>query len=118
MQSGCGDHLIVTGAFYTVTDLIVTGVFYTVTGTRGSEKTGVSRFIPGCAVFCLFFCFVLFCFCFVCFLFLLFLFLFVLFVVVVFFAFSSSFVFPLSDHNHYVDYFCRLWCVLGMFVLT
>ena len=26
------------------------------------------------------------------------------------------FFFPLSDHNQ-VDYFCRLWCVLGMFVL-
>ena len=27
------------------------------------------------------------------------------------------FFFPLSDHNHQVDYFCLLWCMLGMFVL-
>ena len=36
------------------------------------------------------------------------------------FLFQSSFFspsFPLSDHNHQVEYLCRLWCVLGKFVL-
>ena len=28
-----------------------------------------------------------------------------------------QFVFPLNDHNHQIDYFRRLWCVLGVFVL-